>query len=102
LNRAGRLVTIGGDVQRRTYYFGGHVQGVGFRYSAQNLARNYPVTGFVRNLPDGRVEMVAEGETKDLDALVDVIQRQMEGFIKKTDIATANATGEFAGFTIRH
>ena len=89
-------------MQRRTYYFSGHVQGVGFRYSAQNLARNHPVTGFVRNLPDGRVEMVAEGEVQDLDALVDALKRQMEGFIQRVDVSTSNATGEFSGFTIRH
>ena len=89
-------------MERRTYYFGGHVQGVGFRYTAQNLARNHPVTGYVRNLPDGRVEMVVEGEQKHVDALVHSIQRQMEGFIKQTTVDTSNATGEFAGFTIRH
>ena len=89
-------------MQRRTYTFTGHVQGVGFRYTAQTLARNHPVSGYVRNLPDGRVEMVAEGEDKDLDALMEAIRRQMEGFIRKTDVAAANATGEFHGFSIRH
>jgi len=89
-------------VERRTYYFGGHVQGVGFRYTAQHLARNHPVSGYVRNLPDGRVELVAEGEAKDLDAMLEALKRQMEGFIRKLDLSTAPATGEFAGFTIRH
>jgi acylphosphatase len=89
-------------VERRKYYFSGHVQGVGFRYSAQHLARNHPVTGYVRNLPDGRVEMVVEGEEKDLDALVDALKRQMEGFIRKADVSAGKATGEFTGFTIRH
>jgi acylphosphatase len=98
----GPAVTIGAGVERRTYYFGGHVQGVGFRYTAQHLARNHPVSGFVRNLPDGRVELVAEGEPKDLDAMLDALKRQMEGFIRKLDVTTGPATGEFAGFTIRH
>ena len=89
-------------MERRTYTFGGHVQGVGFRYTAQHLARNHPVTGFVRNLPDGRVELVAEGEAKDLDALVSAIQRQMEGFVRRTDVSEGKATGEFTGFSIRH
>ena len=89
-------------MERRTYYFSGHVQGVGFRYTAQHLARNHPVSGYVRNLPDGRVELVAEGEAKDLDALLDALKRQMEGFIRKLDVTTAPATGEFAGFAIRH
>jgi acylphosphatase len=88
-------------VQRRTYTFSGNVQGVGFRYSAQHLAHGRPVTGFVRNLSDGRVEMVVEGEEKDLDALADAVKRQMEGFIRRTDVSSGAATGEFTGFTIR-
>ena len=89
-------------MRRRTYYFGGHVQGVGFRYTAQHLARNHPVTGYVRNLADGRVEMVAEGEDKDLDALADALKRQMEGFIREVKTSEDKATGEFSGFSIRH
>lgn len=89
-------------VERRTYFYTGHVQGVGFRYTAQHLARSHPVTGYVRNVPDGRVELVAEGEANDLDALAEALTRQMEGFIRKTDVSTGPATGQFTGFTIRH
>ena len=89
-------------VERRTFFFSGHVQGVGFRYTAQHVARNHPVTGYVRNLPDGRVELVAEGEARDLDAMLDALKRQMDGFIRRLDESTAPATGEFPGFTIRH
>ena len=48
---------------RRRVYFSGRVQGVGFRFTCQSLARGFEVAGYVRNLPDGRVELVAEGET---------------------------------------
>lgn len=89
-------------MERRTYYFSGRVQGVGFRYTAQHLARNHPVTGYVRNLSHGRVEMVAEGEPKDLDALADAVKRQMEGFIRGVTVSTDKATGEFNSFGIRH
>jgi acylphosphatase len=89
-------------VQRRTYTFSGNVQGVGFRYTAQHLARSHPVTGYVRNLPDGKVEMVAEGEEQDLDALAQAIARQMEGFIRETNVSAGAATGQFSGFSIRH
>ena len=89
-------------MQRRTYYFSGHVQGVGFRYTASHVASGYPVRGFVRNLADGRVEMVAEGEPKDLDALVGDLKRKMEGFIKRVDVSESPASGEFAGFSVRH
>ena len=89
-------------MQRRTYYFSGHVQGVGFRYTAQHLARNHPVTGYVRNLSDGRVELVAEGEANDLDGLAESLKRQMEGFIRGVTFSEDKATGEFASFSIRH
>jgi acylphosphatase len=78
------------------------VQGVGFRYTAQHLARSHPVAGYVRNLPDGRVELVAEGDEKDLDALAQAIARQMEGFIREINVSSAPATGNLTGFTIRH
>ena len=89
-------------MERRTYTFSGNVQGVGFHYTAQHLARSHPVAGYVRNLPDGDVEMVAEGEAKDLDALAQAIARQMEGFIRDTNVSTAPATGQLSGFAIRH
>ena len=47
-------------------YFSGHVQGVGFRYSVKQLSLEFDVTGWVKNLPDGRVELVTEGERNEL------------------------------------
>lgn len=52
-------------------YFIGRVQGVGFRYTARSLALNYRVTGYVRNLADGRVELVAGGENAEIEAFLD-------------------------------
>ena len=49
--------------QRREVYFSGRVQGVGFRYTVRMVASRFAVTGFVKNLPDGRVQLVAEGLT---------------------------------------
>lgn len=89
-------------MNRRTCLFSGHVQGVGFRYTAQNLAMRYNVTGYVRNLPDGRVEMVIEGPDDQMDQLLQDIRQQMEDFIRKVDVQTAPATGEFDRFSIRH
>ena len=51
---------------RRTIYTG-HVQGVGFRYTTSRIARQFPVTGYVRNLADGTVELVAQGDSAALD-----------------------------------
>lgn len=89
-------------MQRRMYHFTGRVQGVGFRYTVQNLAQQYAVTGYVKNLPDGRVELLLEGDEPEMDALIQAIQQKMEGFIRKMALNTAPATGEFRGFSIRH
>jgi acylphosphatase len=87
---------------RRTTHFSGTVQGVGFRYTARAAAKHYPVTGYVRNLPDGRVELVAEGDASAIDQLVADIHRQMEGYVKKTTDFDSEPTGEFKEFSIRH
>ncbi|MBB73373.1 MAG: acylphosphatase [Planctomycetaceae bacterium] len=82
-------------------HFIGHVQGVGFRYNTQRLADDLPITGFVRNLADGRVEVVAEGATTDLDSFCAKIEHAMSGHIQKVQIDRGLATGEFSSFQIR-
>ena len=89
-------------MNRKTCYFACHVQGVGFRYTAQDLARGFNVTGFVRNLPDGRVELVIEGPDDQTDGLIDAIKQKMERLIQRTTSDTSPATGEFKHFSIRH
>lgn len=89
-------------MERRVYLFEGSVQGVGFRYTAANLALQYDVKGYVRNLPDGRVELVAEGPARDLDSLLDDITHKMQGLIRQTHVRSEPPTGEFERFCIRH
>ena len=67
---------------RRRVYFSGRVQGVGFRFTCQSLARRFDIAGYVRNLSDGRVELVAEGESGELDAFLTAIRTEMDRFIK--------------------
>jgi len=87
---------------RRTTHFSGTVQGVGFRFTARAAARRYPaLRGYVKNLPDGRVELVAEADDADIDRLVADIQQHMEGYVKKTTGFDSPATGEFKDFSIR-
>jgi acylphosphatase len=88
--------------QRRTVRYRGHVQGVGFRYTAQAIAKRYEVNGFVRNLPDGQVELVAEGEKHELVAFLDDVRERMLRYIRDERVDTQPATGEFAEFEIRH
>jgi acylphosphatase len=88
--------------ERRTVFYSGRVQGVGFRYTAQAIARRYDVTGYVRNLPDGRVELIAEGDRHELAAFLDDVRERMRLYIRDEKTDRGPATGEFAGFNIRH
>ena len=89
-------------MQRRTYHFSGRVQGVGFRYTTQNIAMRHDVHGYVRNLPDGRVELVMEGDEREMDDVVESLQQRMSGYVKKIESQAAPATGEFQRFCIKH
>lgn len=89
--------------QRRCVLYSGRVQGVGFRYTARSIAGRYDVAGYVRNLPDGRVELVAEGEPRELDDFLREVRDCFSGHIRdvKCDVQPP-AAGEFRGFEIRH
>jgi acylphosphatase len=87
---------------RAQVFYSGRVQGVGFRYTAREVACGYEVSGFVRNLPDGRVELVVEAEESEAKAYLDGIQRSaLGGYIRGADVHWLLATGEFVGFAIR-
>jgi len=82
-------------------YFSGHVQGVGFRYSVKQLSLEFDVTGWVKNLPDGRVELVAEGERNELETFQAAIpDAGLRRFIRDTQSHWCEGTGEFRGFEI--
>ena len=86
---------------RREIWYQGHVQGVGFRYSVAQIARRYPVTGFVRNLPDGRVHLVCEGLDVDVGQFVAEVAEKMQVFIRDTQEDSRPGTGQFSRFEIR-
>lgn len=88
--------------QRATVEYSGHVQGVGFRYSTHSIACRYQVAGYVRNLPSGSVELVAEGEPHELDAFLREVRERFFGHIRQERADRQPATGEFASFDIRH
>lgn len=88
-------------MQRRTYYFAGNVQGVGFRYTTKYAVSRTSVTGFVRNLPDGRVELVMEGPEADMDDVVERLQSEYGHGIRQSTCDRGQGTGEFHGFEIR-
>jgi acylphosphatase len=88
--------------ERRLIHFGGHVQGVGFRYTTRQVAAGFEVTGYVQNLGDGRVRLVAEGATDELDRFLDELRGRMAGYIRDVQSETGPANGEFDDFEIRH
>jgi len=75
----------------------GQVQGVGFRYTVRSVATGFVVSGTVRNLPDGAVELIAEGDREELAAFR---ESGMEHFIRNEAVSWAEAMNEFRGFEI--
>ncbi len=82
-------------------YYSGRVQGVGFRAAVKRVAHGYDVTGVVRNLPDGRVELVAEGERSELAEFQQAVRDSgLDRFIRQELARFAPAENEFRGFEI--
>jgi acylphosphatase len=81
--------------------YSGTVQGVGFRYSVKSVASGYEITGTVRNLADGRVELLAEGAKDELEAFQQGIRDSgLAHFIQKEDLSWTEPKNEFRGFEI--
>ncbi len=87
-------------MQRRTVLFTGHVQGVGFRWTTVQVAQRFMVTGSVRNLPDGRVECIAEGEPREIDAFLEALREAMAGHINHEDAHQGPAQSNLPDFRI--
>jgi acylphosphatase len=84
-----------------TVFYSGRVQGVGFRYTAKTVATGFELTGSIRNLPDGRVELIAEGVRSELDAFRAALQDAgLAGFIRDEQVSWGNIKNEFRGFEI--
>jgi acylphosphatase len=81
--------------------YGGRVQGVGFRYTAQHMAAGYAVAGHVRNLPDGDVELVAEGEADEVERFLAAVAGRMGANIGRAAVQDEAPAGR-RGFHIRH
>jgi acylphosphatase len=82
-------------------FYSGNVQGVGFRYSVKSVAAGFEIVGIVRNLIDGRVELVGEGPREELEAFRTAVREAgLEHFIRNEEISWGEATGEFRGFEI--
>ncbi|MBM3255360.1 MAG: acylphosphatase [Candidatus Omnitrophica bacterium] len=82
-------------------YYSGRVQGIGFRFTAESIARELGITGWVRNLSDGRVEIVAEAGEGALKEFLERISQHFSRYIMDADIEWLEATGEFKEFGLR-
>lgn len=81
----------------------GTVQGVGYRYFTIMRASGLGIVGYVKNLPNGNVEVIAEGEESDLDTLVSYLKRGPSGaYVREVVAVKLPATGEFYNFSVEH
>ena len=89
--------------QRLHVFYSGSVQGVGFRYTVKSLARGFEITGAVRNLADGRVELVAEGTRSELEEFRRaILDSELGHFVRREELNWTEAKNEFRGFEIAH
>ena len=87
--------------ERWELHYSGRVQGVGFRYTVRMLAGRFDVAGFVRNLRDGRVELVVEGSATELLGLLDAIDREMGHHVTDARRTTRSERRTFPGLSVR-
>ena len=80
--------------------FTGRVQGVGFRFTARRAAGRRQLTGYVRNLPDGTVEMLAQGRSEDIDDCIQDLKEYFAGYLKETSIEEIPPDPRYIDFKI--
>ncbi len=83
-----------------TAHFSGHVQGVGFRYSTSQVAKGFEVTGFVKNLADGRVQLEVEGQESECRQFLAALQDDLDAYIRKTELSSGHRPKSFRAFSI--
>jgi acylphosphatase len=99
---ADRTILPASSHERRQVIYHGRVQGVGFRYTCRHIAQSHAVTGFVKNLEDGSVQLVAEGSPEALDRYLSAIAERMGPNIRRADITSSPPTGQFSTFDIAY
>ena len=86
-------------IRTRVVYHG-RVQGVGFRYTALHVSRSHRVAGYVRNMPNGTVELEAEGDAAHVEAFLAALSEQMSGNIRDESRIPATPTDREEKFEI--
>ena len=99
---ASSSLAIPTNIMKRLHaIFEGSVQGVGFRYLSRDIAIKLGITGFIKNLDDGKVEIIAEAEDKTLQEFLEKIRQTFSENIKKEDIQWLEPSSKFKDFTIK-
>ena len=84
-------------------FFEGRVQGVGFRWTVRHIAEGFDITGWIKNLPDGRVQMQVSGEAEEIRSFLEAInQSELRAHIRKQAESPLADPVRAAGFEIRH
>ncbi|HLF17328.1 MAG TPA: acylphosphatase [Candidatus Omnitrophota bacterium] len=81
-------------------FYSGMVQGIGFRFTTRSFAAEFNLTGWAKNLPDGRVELLAEGEEESINKFCRMLEEHFEGYIRDKRIEWDKAKGQFKDFQI--
>jgi acylphosphatase len=89
------------EVNHETVFYSGHVQGVGFRYTTLSVAKEFELTGRVSNLADGRVLLEVEGDPKEINAFLAVLEERMHGYIRKVERRSSLGPSQFQDFRIQ-
>ncbi len=90
------------EIVRARVHYRGYVQGVGFRYTTVMISHNFKISGYVRNLPDGRVKMSAEGERSEVEAFLAQVRDRMKRHTSDEAVEWAEPNGSYDGFQIRY
>ena len=88
------------ELQQAHIFYAGKVQGIGFRYTAKSFAKELGLTGWVKNLNDGRVELVIEGDVSKLEQLQKMLMDQFGIYIVNADVRLQKAQGKFQDFSV--
>ena len=90
------------EVFRLTVNFRGRVQGVGFRWNVREESSGFDVTGYVKNLPDGSVEMLAEGEKDEVNRFLASVENRMRSYVTDRTTLERMGDGQFSDFGITY
>ncbi len=87
-------------MKRVVVYYTGNVQGVGFRYTTESISRNFKVSGWVKNLKDGRVKLHSQGVDSEVNAFLDAIGEKLSANIHGFEMENADNKEDNIGFKI--